>query len=295
MPVSQPVAIFALLIAMALWGSSFVALKIAFAAYHPMWVIFVRMLVASVCFLFLLRRVRQFHYHRGDWKRLLGLSLAEPCLYFVFESAALTYTSAGQAGMIVALLPLMVAFLARWWLGERVLGWMIAGSGVAICGVGGLSLLGDASSQAPNPLLGNFLEFLAMACAAVYSTQLKALSHRYSPFALTALQGFSGSLFFLPLALLSPAPQTLSWPAIGAVVYLGAAVTLGAYLCYNIAISRLPVTVAATFSNLIPVFTLVIAMAVLGERFSSSQLICAGVVIVGVLISQRPPRRSARP
>ena len=57
MPVSQPLAVAALLVAMALWGSSFVALKIAFADYHPMWVIFLRMLVAAICFLFLLRRV----------------------------------------------------------------------------------------------------------------------------------------------------------------------------------------------------------------------------------------------
>lgn len=128
-----------------------------------------------------------------------------------------------------------------------------------------------------------------MVCAAIYSIQLKALSPRYSPFALTALQGLTGSIFFLPLALLAPAPTTISWPAIGAIVYLGAAVTLGAYLCYNIAISRLPVTVASTFSNLIPVFGLLFAFAVLGERFTSGQLWCALVVIIGVVISQRQP------
>lgn len=289
MPVGQPVAVLALLIAMALWGSSFVALKIAFADYHPMWVIFLRMLVAGICFLFFARRVMQFNYHRGDWKRLLGLSLAEPCLYFVFEAAALNYTSAAQAGMIVGLLPLMVALLARWWLGERVSRWMITGSCVAIGGVAGLSLLSAATEAAPNPLLGNALELLAMFCAAVYSTQLKLLSPRYSPFALTALQGLSGSIFFLPLALMAPAPTVVSWPAIGAIIYLGAGVTLGAYLCYNIAISRLPVTVASTFSNLIPVFSLVIAFAVLGERFTSGQLACAAVVIIGVVVSQKRP------
>ena len=115
MPVTQPLAVAALLVAMALWGSSFVALKIAFADYHPMWVIFLRMLVAAICFLFLLRRVMQFNYHKGDWKRLLGLSLAEPCLYFVFEAKALEYTSAAQAGMIVGLLPLIVALPAGGW------------------------------------------------------------------------------------------------------------------------------------------------------------------------------------
>lgn len=287
MPVAQPVAICALLLAMLLWGSSFAALKIAFAAYESMWVIFLRMLLVALCFLFLRRRVLQFRYQRGDGWRLLWLSLAEPCLYFSFEAQALQHTSAAQAGMIVGLLPLLVALLAHFWLGERVTRWMIAGSVLALAGVAGLSLLGQPSAQAPNPLLGNFLELLAIICAAAYCVQLKALSARYSPFTLTALQGFSGTLFFLPLALLQPAPAQLDWPALAAIFYLGVVVTFGAYLCYNVAISRLPVTVASTFSNLIPVFSLLIAWLLLDERLSQAQLLCALLVIAGVLLSQR--------
>ena len=44
-----PVA--SLLLAMLLWASSFVALKLAFRSYHPMVVIFGRMFIASLCFL----------------------------------------------------------------------------------------------------------------------------------------------------------------------------------------------------------------------------------------------------
>lgn len=295
MLVAQPVAVCALLLAMLLWGSSFAALKIAFAAYDAMWVIFLRMLLVALCFLFLRRRVLQFQYQRGDGWRLLSLSLAEPCLYFSFEAQALQHTSAAQAGMIVGLLPLLVALLAHLWLGERVTRWMIAGGVLALAGVAGLSLLGQPSAQAPNPLLGNLLELLAIICAAAYCVQLKALSPRYSPFTLTALQGVSGTLFFLPLALLQPAPAQLDWPALAAIFYLGVVVTFGAYLCYNVAISRLPVTVASTFSNLIPVFSLLIAWLLLGEQLNKAQLLCALLVIAGVLLSQRGRwRRSAR-
>ena len=79
----------ALLLAVILWSSSFVALKLAFRAYDPMVVIFGRMLVASICFLIVSRRVTEaLHYRRGDYKLILFMALCEPCLYFIFESRA---------------------------------------------------------------------------------------------------------------------------------------------------------------------------------------------------------------
>ena len=98
-----------LILAMLLWGSSFIALKLAFQVYDPMVVIFSRMLIASLCLLLILPTIWRFEYRRGDSKYLLLMAICEPCLYFLFEAAALENTSAAQAGMITSLLPLMVA------------------------------------------------------------------------------------------------------------------------------------------------------------------------------------------
>ena len=59
------------------------------------------------------------------------MAICEPCLYFLFEARALQLTSASQAGMITAMLPLLVAILAWGWLKERIsrqtlLGFMLA-------------------------------------------------------------------------------------------------------------------------------------------------------------------------
>jgi drug/metabolite transporter (DMT)-like permease len=51
-------------------------------------------------------------YRKGDWGRLILLAFFEPCLYFIFEAAALSYTTASQASMITALCPVMVALAA---------------------------------------------------------------------------------------------------------------------------------------------------------------------------------------
>jgi drug/metabolite transporter (DMT)-like permease len=276
-----------LVVAMALWGSSFIALKLAFTELPPMWVIFGRMALGSLVFLLAWRWRGRIEYRAGDWKYLLGLAACEPCLYFIFEALALQRTSASQAGMITALLPLLVAVGAYLTLRERITRTTLAGFLLAVVGAVWLSLAGDADEHAPAPLLGNFFEFLAMLCATGYTLLLKHLSSRYSAFALTALQAFVGSLFFLPLALFNAGlPAEISAQGWGSVVYLGIVVTVGAYGLYNFGVGRLPASQASGFTNLIPVFTLLMAVLFLGERLNAWQLLAVGLVFIGVGLSQ---------
>ncbi|MBU2321877.1 MAG: DMT family transporter, partial [Gammaproteobacteria bacterium] len=79
-------AVVCLVVAMALWGSSFIALKVAFAELPAMWVIFGRMLCGSLVFLLAWRWRGHIQYRAGDWKYLLGMTACEPCLYFIFEA-----------------------------------------------------------------------------------------------------------------------------------------------------------------------------------------------------------------
>ena len=282
-----------LVLAMALWGSSFIALKFAFAELPPMWVIFGRMALGSLVFLLAWRWRGRLDYRPGDWRYLLALAACEPCLYFIFEALALQHTSATQAGMITALLPLLVAVGAFTFLRVRVALSTWAGFLLAVLGAIWLSLAGEADAHAPNPLLGNFYEFVAMLCATCYTLLLKFLSERYSPFILTAMQAFIGSLFFLPLALVTePLPSQFSLLGVGSVVYLGVVVTVGAYGLYNFGVSRLPASQASGFTNLLPVFTLIFAALLLGESLAPAQYAAAALVFAGVALSQW---RSAAP
>ncbi|MCG7530720.1 DMT family transporter [Psychrobium sp. MM17-31] len=280
-----------LVFAMLLWASSFIALKIAFENYSPMLVIWARMLIASVCFLVFIKQVMRFEYKAGDWKLLLVMAALEPCLYFILEAKALQLTSASEAGMIASLSPLIIAVLAYYMLDENITRRQLFGFVISIAGVVALSLGGEATEDAPNPLLGNFLEFLAMCCAAAYSVLLKRFSSRYSPMFLTAFPAFIGLLFFSVFVVIEPWPTQINWPSISAILYLGACVTLGAYLCYNLAITKLPVTIAGAFINLIPVFTLLLAWLILDEQLTSFQLLACVVVGVGLAISQTKTRR----
>jgi drug/metabolite transporter (DMT)-like permease len=285
----------ALLIAMLLWGSSFIALKVAISILSPMIVVFVRMAIGATAFLVMWPWLRHgFNYQAGDWRFLMGMTLFEPCLYFIFEAQAMQYTSAGQAGMVTAMLPLMVAVAAFFFLKERTGLRQWIGFGIAVSGVVWMTLTGEDSLQAPNAALGNFLEFLAMCMAVGYTLLIKHLISRYSAFVLTALQSFAGTIFFLPLALVSPWPETISFSLLGVLLYLGLVVTIGAYGLYNYSMTHVKATTAAGYANLLPVFSLLFSMLLLGERLNTSQWIAIGIIFVGVALSQERKQRISK-
>jgi drug/metabolite transporter (DMT)-like permease len=282
----------ALIVAALIWGSAFIAMKVAVMAMAPPLVIFWRMLLGSLLLAPLLLRPRGVNYRRGDWRWLALMALFEPGLYFLFECYALRLTSASQAGMVAATLPLMVAAGAWVFIGERPGARSWWGFALAVVGVVWLSLGGQASEHAPNPLLGNFLELLAMVSAVGYMLLLKRLSANYSPWFLTAVQALLGCLYFLPALLIFPLePRAIPVEAVLAVVYLGSVVTIMAYGFYNYGMSRLPASQAGAFVNLIPVCAVALGWLLLGERLTPQQLLAAGLVLLGVLLSQeRTPR-----
>lgn len=275
------------LIATFLWGSSFVALKAAIDVYPPTLVIFLRMLLTLLICLCCWRWVKRFNYQQGDWKWLMIMSLAEPCLYFLFEGYAMQYTSASQAGIIVSCLPLMVAFFAFFLIKEKLSKNIIIGFSLCIIGSVLLSFVSPSNDHAPNPLLGNLLEFMAMICAAFYVVSMKYLLNRYSALSLIALQGFSGTVFFAPFLLFIDWPQQYHINALLNIVYLGSAVTLGAYGMYNYALAKSSVLTAAAYSNLVPIFALFLSAILLNEVLTVGQWMSILLVFSGVLISKR--------
>lgn len=281
----------ALLTAMVIWSTSFAVLKVTFRSYDSMFVIWGRQAVASLLFLFVVRRLwSRCSYKKGDFKLLLAMAIFEPCFYFTFEAAAITYTTATQAGIITSILPLLVAVTAFFTLKEKATVTAVSGFIAAFAGAAILSLFSEVTETAPNPMLGNFLEFMAMVCATGYTINLKRLSERYDPFFLTAFQCFTGSVFFLPFVLTRqggiPAEFTML-PSLG-VLYLGVIVTIFAYGMYSVGVKRVTAGTAAAFVNLIPAFSIFWGWVSLGERLNAAQLAGCGLVFLGVYLSQRP-------
>lgn len=277
----------ALLLAMLIWGSTFMAMKVVVTEISPMVVVFLRMIIGSVVFLGMWKWIRtRVEYRQGDWKYLCAMALFEPCLYFVFEGLALQYTSAGQAGMVTAMMPLMVAVGAFVFLQEKMSKRQLSGFLLAMAGVVWMTLGSVQNEHASNPWLGNFLEFLAMVAAVGYTLMMKRLTERYPAIFLTAMQSFVGAVFFLPLAAASEWPETITTEQWGILFYLGVVVTLWGYGLFNYSLTYVKATVAVAYINLLPAISLMYAMVFLGERLNIEQWMAIAVIFLGVYLSR---------
>jgi drug/metabolite transporter (DMT)-like permease len=274
-----------LILAMVLWSSAFIAVKIALVDIPPFLLIFSRLVLGSIFFLMFWKFKCGSSIARKDYFLLLLMGLLEPCLYFMCETTALQYTTASQAGIIFAFLPIFIIIFSYVFFRERPTLFQCVGGGLAILGVIVLNLYGGRSEHGVNPVKGNLLELFAIACAAGYTILLKKLSGDYSPFFLAGVQSFIGTIFFLPFAWLdSGFSSEVSSQSIIAVVYLGVIVTAGAYLFFNIGMASVTATQGGMYFNLIPIFTLLFSVVILDESINSEQAISMALVIFGVSI-----------
>ena len=274
-----------------LWGGSFTMIKLALAHYHVFVVTFSRMLIAAALFALCWRKLRRVRVLRCDILPILGMIFCEPCLFFTFEAYALYNTTASQAGMVVALTPIIIVVAAFLLLKERPGPMVWIGLIVAIVGVMILSWDATASADAPNPVLGNFLEGLAMAAAAGFVICLKKLKGAYPPIFLAATQAFGGCIFFAFAQLLPGVQWPEAWPLLPtlAIGYLGVLITFLGISLYNYALSGLPATRSAGLLNLVSVSAVVFGVIFLDEHLTALQWAACGLVLLGVFISRRSP------
>ncbi len=274
--------------AVVFWGTSFVATKTALDSFTPMTVIWLRMAIATLAFAPVWFVLPRPDYRPGDLKWLALIVTLQPCIYYLAEGYAVQLTTSSAAGVISAIVPLLVAAGAWLFLGER----LSARSGFAIAislvGVGLLSAGGQAQASAPNPVLGNVLEVIAMASAAGSMIALKHLSARYNPWFLTGLQALVGAAFFLPGAIAGdPASWSQAAPvAWVAVVYLGIVVSLIAFGLYNTAVAHMPANRAALAINLVPAVALLSGWLVRGETLTPVQLAACALIVGAVILSE---------
>lgn len=284
-----------LILAMMLWGTSYSVAKLALAHYEPFFIAFGRVAIACLVFSLLRLRTGRIRVHAGDWRWLLLMAFCEPFLYFTLEVHALEFTSGAAVATLVALLPIVVALAARYCFGERATPPFWAG---LILAVAGALLLGAAtppSAAAPAPLLGNSLAVLAMLAGVGYTLTARHLGVRYSPWFLAAVQAFVSGLLFLPFLWFSPwaTGPLLAWPGLLAILYLGVAASVVAYSFYNDALGRMPATRVAVYVSLMPVFAALGDWLLLDAPVDRVQALAIGLVVAGVVQSQRSRVREA--
>ena len=209
MTVSKNVLMALLILSYATWGGGMIAMKYAFESFTAMQVVFARVAFAGVIYLALYRLWSHIPYQKGDWKYLLAMVLFEPCLFFLCETFAMTYTTASQGGVIAACFPLCTAVAAWLFLGEKLTKKTIIAMLLAVAGVAGASLAAESSDQASNPILGNLLMVGAVLSATGYAVCVRFISRASQPFKRSAGPSYSClSCLRRPCPSTSPCPQS---------------------------------------------------------------------------------------
>ena len=286
----------ALILAVLFWGLSFVATKIALQSFTPFCLIFLRFSAAALFFGLLLFRKSAPLIHRATFKKIFLLALFQPGLYFFFETYGLKYTSATKTSLIIATIPVVVMLFSIIFLKEKVRIVNVAGIFISLLGIAILIFGGSAHTAVAQMMLGDILVFGAVLSAAVYMIFTRHLGKTIPPTQITGLQMIFGTMLFLPFFLWDQASMEwdlVSLESIIAVIGLIIFATIGAFLCYNFALSKIEATKVSVFINVIPIITAFGAWFLLGETLTPLQL-AGGVIVIGaVYLANYPDPQTA--
>jgi drug/metabolite transporter (DMT)-like permease len=276
---------------MMFWGLSFVWTKQLLEVFSPMLIIFLRLVLSFVMLLiFALVSKRLQKIRKQDYLFLLFLSIMQPLLYFIFEGYGIKYTSASIAAILIATIPLFTPIGDYFIYGGRLTKMNILGLFISFGGV--VFIVFDFDSKLNFSWFGILMLFLAVITGAIYGLGLKKLTAKYNSITITTYQNFIGVFLFLPLILffewnqLSTFPSRLRPELAFSLFNLALFASSMAFVLFAYGINRIGPSKAAAFSNSIPIFTLLFAYLVLGEKITVVKLIGLSIVVFGLLLSQ---------
>ncbi|WP_394552620.1 DMT family transporter [Agromyces sp. MMS24-JH15] len=226
-----------------------------------------------------------------EWKQHLLQSVLGLTGYTLLLYTALGLTGAVTASVISAINPAMIALGAALVLRERLSG--IQGVGIALAFVGVTIVLtgGDVGSVLANGFgVGDLLVVASVVAWTVYSLISRRL--RTPPVTSTAIQAVFATVTMLPVVAITGLTPPADLGGVVGIAYIALFPSVLGYAFWNIGAARVGPTRAGIFLNLLPVFTVVIAVA-LGESLELAAAIGGALVLAGVTLTLRVPRQRA--
>ena len=268
----------------AIWGSSFMFIKVAVREVTPGEVVFGRVLVGTLGLLpavpFLSDWRRTWTALRRFWWPLLLLGVLNAALPFWLLAWSEKKLDSGLAAVLQASMPLFTAVFAYFFThSERVTGARLAGVVVGFLGV--LLLVGAQPRGDVLSALAVLLTAVLYAGSSVYAAQRL----RQASALVTSLGALSfATLATLPLGIAELPDELPSWKVIGSIVALGAAGLSVAYLLYFTLIAGSGAPYAALVTYLVPALALIYGAVVLDEGVTASALTGLALILAGVAL-----------
>jgi drug/metabolite transporter (DMT)-like permease len=276
----------------AIWGASFLFMRIGATEFGPMLTAFLRVLLAALFLLPLLAWRKQLAALRQHAKPALFVGLINSGIPFALFSYAVLHISTGLTSILNATVPLWGALVAWVWLGDRPNASRLLGLAIGFAGVAMLSW--EKASFKPG---GSGLAVMACLLATLLYGVAASFTRKYLsnvPPLATATGSQIGAALGLALPALfwwpgseaggqtMPSPSLQAWLAI---VILAVFCTGVAYVLYFRLIERAGAARTLTVTFLIPVFAVSYGIIFLGEKLTGWMLGCGAVIVLGTALA----------
>lgn len=272
----------------ALWGASFLFMRIGAAEFGALPTAAVRVAIAALFLLPIALLRGQGPSLAKHWKASMLVGVFNSGMPFALFCFALLTINTGLAAVLNATTPMFGALVAWAWFRERPANWRLVG---LVIGFAGVAMLASRNAGLHSGASGKAALFAVLAClAACLCYGISASATRAWLGGVPALTTATGSQIGATAFLALPAfwlwptqmPSLRAWLALLA---LGIACTGVAYILFFRLIERAGPARALTVTFLVPVFALFYGAVFLGESITQWMLVCAVVIVCGVALS----------
>ncbi len=286
-----------MLLLAAIWGASFLFLRIASPIVGPVAVAAIRTLGATLVLLPLVIWRGQLRALRGQGATLVVAAVLSCVLPFMGLSRASQLLPAGPLSVLNATTPMWGALVGWCWGGEKLGPQRLAGLLLGLAGVAWLAdqrqgLGGALHAQAVVLALGSTLMYaIAVHHSKKYLSGLPSLAVSTGMLGMASVMVVGPALWLGPQPLHAPADgaamrwQAVSWQVWAALAGLAVACTGVAYVLFYRLIDRVGASRAMTVTFLIPPFGMLWGALWLNEPVTVSMLMCTGIIVLGTMLS----------
>jgi len=280
----------------ALWGASFLFMRVAVPAFGPIGLAFLRVAGAALVLVPLLALRGELATMRRHWRAIAIVGLVNSALPFLCFAYAAETLNAGVSAIFNSATPLFAAIVAWLWLGDRMTPLRIAGLGIGFAGV--LWIGWDKADFGPGGSAGAIGAcLLATMSYGIAPSLTKRRLGGVPPLAVAAGSQVAAALFLaVPAALAWPeqAPSAPAWGMVALLAFFGTGL---AYLLYFRLIANAGPANAVAVTYLIPIFAVVWGGVFLGERLTLPLVAGCAVIFIGTalatgMLPARSPRRT---
>ena len=267
-----------------IWGSSFLFMAIGLDSFHPGLVSFIRVLVAAL-FFFSLPGVRSTRIDRGDWPRLIVLSITWVAIPFTLFPIAQQWISSGTAGMLNGSTPIFAAIIASILLRRMPGRLQTVGLLVGLAGV--VLITYPAAQDSSNQLGGVLLALLASALYGVAINLAVPALQKYGSLPVMGRMMWISAPLVAPFGIYALGRSGFSAPSLIATMAVGLLGTGLAFILAGKLASRVGSTRSSFTAYLIPVVALILGWLVRDEVIAPLSILGIALVLSGAFLASR--------